>query len=71
MLDDVDDMLESFIGKDIMEEPLEQYNKLMSPEVHFDFKNITFSFLPISEGHVALVKNLESSAPEIIGVAGV
>ena len=46
MLDDVDDMLESFIGKDIMEEPLEQYNKLLSPEVHFDFKNVTFSFLP-------------------------
>ena len=31
MLDDVDDMLESFIGKDIMEEPLEQYDKLLSP----------------------------------------
>lgn len=26
MLDDVDDMLESYIGKDIMEEPLEQYD---------------------------------------------
>ena len=47
MLDDVDDMLESFIGKDIMEEPLEQYNKLLSPEVHFDFKNITFCSCPI------------------------
>lgn len=30
MLDDVDDMLESFIGKDIMEEPLEQYDTLTS-----------------------------------------
>ena len=70
MLDDVDDMLESFIGKDIMEEPLEQYNKLLSPEVHFDFKNITFSFLPHQVKDMdALVKNLESSAPEIIGVA--
>ena len=70
MLDDVDDMLESFIGKDIMEEPLEQYNKLLSPEVHFDFKNVTFSFLPHQVKDMdALVKNLESSAPEIIGVA--
>ena len=62
MLDDVDDMLESFIGKDIMEEPLEQYNKLLSPEVHFDFKNVTFSFLPHQVKDMdALVKNLESS----------
>ena len=65
MLDDVDDMLESFIGKDIMEEPLEQYDKLLSPAVHFDFKNITFSFLPHQVKDMdALVKNLESSAPE-------
>ena len=59
-----------FIGKDIMEEPLEQYDKLLSPAVHFDFKNITFSFLPHQVKDMdALVKNLESSAPEIIGVA--
>ncbi len=70
MLDDVDDMLESFIGKDILEEPLEQYDKLLSPAVQFDFKNITFSFLPHQVRDMdALVKNLESSAPEIIGVA--
>jgi len=70
MLDDVDDMLESFIGKDILEEPLEQYNKLMSPAVQFDFKNITFTFLPHQVKDMdALVKSLESSASEIIGVA--
>ena len=70
MLDDVDDMLESFIGKDILEEPLEQYDKLLSPAVQFDFKNITFSFLPHQVKDMdALIKNLESSAPEIIGVA--
>ena len=70
MLDDVDDMLESFIGKDILEEPLEQYDKLLSPAVQFDFKNIKFSFLPHQVRDMdALVKNLESSAPEIIGVA--
>lgn len=70
MLDDVDDMLESYIGKDIMEEPLEQYNKLMSPAVHFDFKNVTFTFLPHQVKDMdTLVKTLESSAPDIIGVA--
>lgn len=70
MLDDVDDMLESFIGKDILEEPLEQYNKLLSPEVQFDFKNITFTFLPHQVKDMeALVKAIGSSAPEIVGVA--
>ena len=55
---------------DDMEEPLEKYDKLLSPAVHFDFKNITFSFLPHQVKDMdALVKNLESSAPEIIGVA--
>ena len=38
--------------------------------MHFDFKNITFSFQPHQVKDMdALVKNLESSAPEIIGVA--
>ena len=70
MLDDVDDMLESFIGKEIMEEPLQQYDKLLSPAVHFDFKNVTFTFLPHQVKDMdVLIKNLESSAPEIIGVA--
>jgi hypothetical protein len=70
MLDDVDDMLESFVGKDVLKEPLEQYDKLLSPALQFDFKNITFSFLPHQIKDMdALVKNLESSAPEIIGVA--
>ena len=37
MIDDVDDMIESFVGKEIMEEPLEQYDKMLSPAVQFDF----------------------------------
>ena len=68
MITDVDDMLESYIGKEIMEEPLEQYEKLASPAVHFDFKNVTFAFLPhqIADMDV-LVKALQGS--EIVGVA--
>ena len=70
MITDVDDMIESFVGKDIMEEPLEQYDKMLSPAVQFDFKNVTFSFLPHQVQDMdALIKNLEISAPEIIGVA--
>lgn len=70
MITDVDDMLESFIGKDIMEEPLEQYDKMASPAVHFDFKNITFTFLPHQIKDMdLLLKNLQNSGAEIIGVA--
>lgn len=46
MISDVDDMLESFVGKDILEEPSAEFDKLISPAVQFDFKTITFAFLP-------------------------
>lgn len=70
MITDVDDMIESFVGKDIMEEPLEQYEKMLSPAIQFDFKNVTFAFLPHQVKDMdVLIKNLETTAPEIIGVA--
>ena len=70
LITDVDDMIESFVSKDIMEEPLEQYDKMLSPAIQFDFKNVTFSFLPHQVQDMnALIKNLEITAPEIVGVA--
>ena len=70
MITDVDDMIESFVGKDIMEEPLEAYDKMLSPAIQFDFKNVTFSFLPHQVQDMdALIKSLETTASEIIGVA--
>lgn len=70
MITDVDDMLESYVGKDVLEEPLEEYKKLVSPAVVFDFKNVTFAFLPhqIKDMDV-LIKSLETTGAEIIGVA--
>lgn len=62
--------IEIFVGKEIMEEPLEQYDKMLSPAVQFDFKNVTFTFLPHQVNDMdILVKDLESKAPEIVGVA--
>ena len=46
LIDDVDYMLESYIGKDIIGEPIAQLEKLLSPKVEFVWKNITFTFLP-------------------------
>lgn len=70
MITDVDDMIESFIGKDIMEEPLSEYDKMLSPAVQFDFENVVFTFLPHQIKDMdTLVKSLEHTAADVIGVA--
>ena len=58
MIDDVDDMLESYIGKDIIGEPMAELEKLLSPKVEFDWKNVTFTFLG-------------SLSPDMLGVADI
>lgn len=43
---------------------------MASPAIEFDFKTVVFSFLPHQIKDLdALIKNLETAAPEIIGVA--
>ena len=70
MITDIDDMIESFIGKDIMEEPLAEYKKLLSPAVEFDFKVVTFTFLQHQVRDMdALIKSLENTGADLIGVA--
>ena len=70
MISDVDDMLESFVGKDILEEPSAEFDKLISPAVQFDFKAITFAFLPYQLKNLELlVKHLEKQGAEVIGTA--
>lgn len=70
MITEVDDMIESFVGKDIMEEPMKEFEKMTAPAMKFDFKNVTFTFLPhqIKDLNM-LIENLESTAPDVIGVA--
>ena len=70
MISDVDDMLESYIGKEILGEPMAEFDKLISPAVEFDFKTIVFAFLPYQIASLdALVKHLEKQGAEIIGTA--
>lgn len=65
LMDNVDDMMESYIGKEILEEPLEQFDKLNTPAVQFDFKTIAFAFLPNQIRDLdALMKNLKRSIAE-------
>ena len=70
LIEDVDDMLESYIGKDILEEPMAELEKLLSPKVEFEWRNITFTFLPHQFADLEkLISVLESSSPDLVGVA--
>ena len=70
LIDDVDDMLESYIGKDILEEPMAELEKLIAPKVEFDWRNVTFTFLPHQLQDLdKLVSVLQSMNPDTIGVA--
>ena len=72
MIDDVDDMLESYIGKDIIGEPMAELEKLLSPKVEFDWKNVTFTFLPHQVKDLEkLVSVLQSLSPDFLGIADV
>lgn len=70
MISDVDDMLESYVGKDILAEPMAEFDKLISPAVQFDFRTLVFAVLPHQLQNLELlVKELEKAGPEIVGVA--
>lgn len=70
MIDDVDDMLESYVGKDIIGEPMAELEKLLSPKVEFDWKNVTFTFLPHQLRDMEkLISTLDSLSPDFLGVA--
>lgn len=72
MLEDVDDMIESYAGKDILEEPEAELEKYLSPTVDFDWKNLTFTFLPHQIADLQkLIDALESTKPDFLGVADI
>lgn len=70
MIDDVDDMLESYIGKEIIGEPMAELEKLIAPKVEFAWKNVTFTFLPHQLKDLDKLLNVLSSLkPDFLGVA--
>ena len=72
MLDDVDDMIESYAGKDILKEPDAELDKYLSPTVKFDWKNVMLMFLP---HQIADLDKLAEAAvklsPDYIGLVGI
>lgn len=70
MLEDVDDMIESYAGKEILAEPTAELEKYLSPSVEFDWKNMVFTFLPHQvEDLQKLIDVLDKSNPDFVGVA--
>lgn len=70
MLDDVDDMIESYAGKEILAEPNEDIEKYLSPTMKFDWKNIAFMFLPHQISDLdKLVELIKRLSHDYIGVA--
>ena len=71
LMDDVDDMIESYAGKEVLTEATADLDKLLSPRIEFDWKNITFAFLPhqIADLNV-LVEATKRLSPDYVGVAG-
>ena len=70
MLDDVDDMIESYAGKEILAEPNENIDKYLSPTMQFDWKNISIMFLPHQIADLnKLVEMTKRLSPDYVGVA--
>ena len=65
-------MIESYAGKDILAEPEAELEKYLSPTVEFDWKNLTFTFLPHQIADLQkLIDALESTKPDFLGVADI
>lgn len=70
MLDDVDDMIESYAGKEILGEPDGEIEKLLSPTMQFDWKNVVLLFLSHQIADLnRLVEAARRLAPDYVGVA--
>jgi hypothetical protein len=70
LIDNVDDMIESYGGKDLFEEPTQEIEKLLSPKTDFDWKTMQFMFLPYQiEDLDRLAK--EAHGNDYIGVANI
>jgi hypothetical protein len=69
LITDVDDMIESYIGKDILGEPMAEMEKLLSTIVDYDWKEIQFVFLPHQVKKIEQLVELCANKKEYMGVA--
>ena len=72
MLDDVDDMIESYAGKDILAETKADLEKYLSPRIEFDWKNVSLMFLPHQIADLnSLIEATKRLSPDYVGVADI
>lgn len=71
LIDDVDDMLESYIGKNILEEPMAELETLISPKIEFDWRILTFAFLPHQIKDLDKLAEVLERNPEYIGYVNI
>lgn len=64
-------MIASYIGKDIVGEPLAELEKLLSPVIDYDWKQIQFLFLPWQIKDMDKLIKATSTNIEFLGVAPV
>ena len=70
LITDVDDMIESYIGQDVLGEMESVLNKVLTPAVNFDWHNITFAFLQHQvDDFEKLIEALAVTKSDIVGVA--
>lgn len=69
LITDVDDMIESFIGQDVFGEPTTELEKLISPMLDFDWKQLQFIFLPHQLNDLDAFVNKTQGTYDYIGVA--
>lgn len=71
-LDDVDDMIESYAGKDILAELNGNIDKYLSPVMSFDWKNIALMFLPHQIADLdKLVEATKRMSPDYVGISSI
>lgn len=71
IITDVDDMIESYIGKDVLGEPMAELDRLLSPTLDFDWKQIQFVFLPHQLKNLELLVARTPNNADYVGAAHV
>lgn len=69
MITDVDDMIESFIGNDVIKQANQELEKYISPILDFDYKQIQFMFLPHQVAELEKLVSRLKDKKDYIGVA--
>lgn len=72
LISDVDDLLESYIANDVLQNEIDKAEKLianLAPKVDFDWKTVSFLFLPHQVGDLSLLVEQVKGSQDFIGVA--